>query len=403
MPNRRCLPWLLGAALVMILPTRTGRVFAQGAICGQFTDVPSSSALCPYILQAFISNITQGTSPTTFNPGDPVTRDQAATFLTRSMDLTLHRGTVRAAMGKTWAPSPISGIATDVGSQVNDVVTDGTYLWFGRIDGTILKVNIADRRTIEGWTLTSGAPKKLGIFGGQVWIADDQGRLHSFNPTNSPGAATMLFNASATGLTGGGSASLAFDGTNVWLASSGGPKIFIYPVNLAGGFSFNAGSNIEGMVFDGTYMWALLANASLLKLSIPAPGTTGPSIVETLALPGPVTDCRMLYDGNNIWIPIGSAPGTLYVVRPTLNLAALPSSIVANQSIPDVLVPSVAAFDGENVMIGGANNGVVALYKSTNVTLIRTFNSGAAAVRGIASDGRTFNIADGLGTRFFQF
>jgi len=402
LPKQRCILWLLAAALLIFLPAQTGRILAQGAICGPFTDVPSSSVYCPFILEAFISNITQGTSPTTFNPGDPVSRDQAATFFTRTMDQTLHRATVRTVIGKSWSPSSSSGaVPTDVGGSVNDVVTDGTYLWLARNDGKVLKINVADRRLLETWSLTSGVPRKLGVFAGQVWIGDDQGRIHSFNPTGQAGSASLLFSASATGV-GGGFPALAFDGANVWLASSGGTKIFVYQVSGAGGTVINAGSNVESMVFDGTNMWVLLANSSLQKMSIPTPGAALPGVIETITLPGPVNDCRMLYDGNNIWIPIGSN-GTLYVVRPTANLASLPSSIVKNESIPDVAFPYVASFDGEYVMIGGVNNGIVALYKATNLTRIRTFTSGAIGVLSIASDGRTFNIGDFLGTRLFQY
>jgi hypothetical protein len=156
------------------------------------------------------------------------------------------------------------------------------------------------------------------------------------------------------------------------------------------------------MVFDGTYMWVLLSNSLLLKLSIPSPGAAIPAVVETLTMPGLVNDCRMLYDGSNIWIPIGIS-GTLYVVRPTTNLASLPSSIVKNEPIPDVVFPYVASFDGENVMIGGSGNGVVALYKATNLTRIRTFSTAAIGVLGIASDGRTFNLGDYLGTKWVQY
>jgi hypothetical protein len=386
----------------MFLPTRTGKILAQGAICGQFADVPASSAFCPFILEAFINNITQGTSPSTFNPGDPVSRDQAATFVTRTLDLTLHRGSVRTAIGKTWSPTATTGgAATDVGGSVNDIVCDGTYLWFARGDGKVLKVSVADRRLIEFWSLTTGVPRKLGVFASQVWIADDQGRLHTFSPADLPGNASLLFNAGATGVSVGASA-LAFDGANVWLASSGGSKIFIYQVLNPGGFALTVPANVEGMVFDGTYMWVLLANSNLLRMSVPTAGATVPAVVETVTIPGTVTESRMLYDGNSIWIPIGSTPGTLYVVRPSRSLSS-PSTIVLNQSIPDVLFPLVAAFDGENVMIGGINNGVVALYNATSLTLIRTFPSGAFGVRGIASDGRTFNVSDYLGTRFFQF
>ena len=95
MSKRRRIAWLLGAAFLIFLPTRTGKILAQGAICGQFADVPASSAFCPFILQAFVSNITQGTSATTYGPSDTVARDQAAVFLTRTMDQAVHRATVR--------------------------------------------------------------------------------------------------------------------------------------------------------------------------------------------------------------------------------------------------------------------------------------------------------------------
>jgi hypothetical protein len=402
MLKRRYIPCLLGAALLAFLPTRTGRVLAQGAICGPFTDVASSNGFCPFILEAFITSITQGTSPTTFNPNDPVTRAQAATFFTRTMDQTLHRGTVRTAMGKSWAPSStFGGVATEVGGAVNDIVTDGIYLWIARADGKILTVNAANRRLIETWSLAAGAgvPRKLGVFAGLVWIADDQGHLYNFNPTGQAGTATQVSNV--TGILPG-FPTLAFDGTNVWFASSGGTKISVYQVSSPVGITFSPGANVEGLVFDGTDMWVLTADSHLLKMTIPTPGAAIPAVEETLTIPGPVSDCRMMYDGNNIWIPIGTTE-TVYVVRPTQNLASLPSSIVKNEAIPGVGFPYVAAYDGENVMIGGLINGTVALYKATNLNRIRTFDSGANGVRGIASDGRTFNIGDVNSTRFYQY
>ncbi len=388
----------------MLLPTQVGRVLAQGAICGPFTDVLSSDVFCPFILQAFDTNITQGTSPTTFNPTDLVPREQAVTFFTRTMDQTLHRASVRTAIGKAWSPTSSSGgVITDVGSTVNDIVTEGTYLWIARSDSKILKVGVADRRQIETWTIPSGTPRKLGFFAGQVWIADTAGNLYSFNPTSAAGAATLTL--SNVGIAAG-NPTLAFDGTNVWWASFGGTRISVYPVSNPGAptsppVTFNLNANVAGLVFDGTNMWALSVDSHLLKLTVPGPGAV-PIVAETLTLPGVVNDCRMIYDGSNIWIPIGTT-STLYVVRPTLNLASLPSSIIKNEAIPDVGFAYVAAFDSENVMIGGLNNGTVALYKATSLARIRTFSSGGTGIRGIASDGRTFNLGDTNLTKFFQF
>jgi hypothetical protein len=403
MSKRRLIPWLLGAALLVYLPTRTGRVLAQGAICGQFTDVQASNAFCPFILEAFITSITQGTSPTTFTPGDVVTRDQAATFFTRTMDQTLHRANVRTAIGKTWTPtSSNGGIAADVGGTVNDIVTDGTNLWLARADSKVIKVTAADRKRIETWTIPTGIPGKLGVFAGQIWIADDSGptgNLYSFDPANPAGQATLVQPNSGIVV---GNPTLAFDGANVWWASSGGPRISIYPVGSPGTFTFSPGSaNVDGLVFDGTNMWVLLADSHLLKMTLPAAGAAVPAVLESVTIPSVVNDCRMVYDGNNIWIPTGA--GTLYVVRPTLNLASLPSLLVKNENIPDVSFPYVASYDGENVMIGGLNNGIVALYKATNLTRIRTFLTDASAVRGLASDGKTFNLGDPKSTKFYQF
>jgi hypothetical protein len=270
-----------------------------------------------------------------------------------------------------------------------------------RADGKILTINSANRRLVETWSIVSGVPRKIGIFAGQVWIGDDQGRLHSFNPTGLAGTATLL--STVTGVAGGFPA-LAFDGSNVWFASSGGNKIAIYPVSSPGGITISPGANVEGMVFDGTNMWVLTLDSHLLKMSVPSAGASVPAVVETVTIPGLVSDCRMVFDGANIWIPI-SATSTLYVVHPTANLASLPSSIVKNEAIPDVGSPYAASFDGENVMIGGITNGMLALYKSTSLVRIRTFASGANAVRGIASDGITFNIGDSnpSSTKFFQY
>ena len=175
---KRCIPWLLGAALLTFIPTR---VLAQ-ANCGPFADVLASDPFCPFILEAFNNGITSGTGATTFSPNNTVTRDQMVVFFDKGVDISLHRGTVRTAMGKTWVPTSTNGgTVTDVGGAINDIVTDGINLWIARTDSKILKVSSADRRLLETWTIPSGSPRKLGYFAGLVWIADNLGNLYVFN------------------------------------------------------------------------------------------------------------------------------------------------------------------------------------------------------------------------------
>jgi hypothetical protein len=156
---KQCIPWLLGAAVLTIIPTRG---LAQA--CGPFTDVLASDLFCPFILEAFNNGITSGTSTTTFSPNLTVPRNQMVVFVDRGVDTTLRRGAVRTAIGKTWLPTSTNGgIGTDVAGGVRDMVTDGTFLWIARSDGKILKVNAADRRLQETWTPQANLPKKLEI------------------------------------------------------------------------------------------------------------------------------------------------------------------------------------------------------------------------------------------------
>jgi len=52
-----------------------------------FTDVPTTSPFYPFVAFLYQWGITIGTSPTTFSPADPLTREEAAVFLVRAMAL----------------------------------------------------------------------------------------------------------------------------------------------------------------------------------------------------------------------------------------------------------------------------------------------------------------------------
>src|SRR5262252_168449 len=69
-----------------------------------FTDVAGNTFFCQ-IAEAFVSGLTNGTSPTTYSPGDSVPREQMAAFITRTQDSALRRGSRRAAL-RQWATPP---------------------------------------------------------------------------------------------------------------------------------------------------------------------------------------------------------------------------------------------------------------------------------------------------------
>src|SRR5512144_2010347 len=72
-----------------------GAVLAGGAslllgACGPFTDV-TDAGFCPFVLEIFTLGITTGVTPTTYDPGAPVSRLQMAAFLSRTADSLVQR------------------------------------------------------------------------------------------------------------------------------------------------------------------------------------------------------------------------------------------------------------------------------------------------------------------------
>jgi hypothetical protein len=61
-------------------------------LCGMdypfpYTDVSGvGAAFCPGIMEAYVTGVSRGTTPTTFSPNETVTRVQMTTFLQRSLD-----------------------------------------------------------------------------------------------------------------------------------------------------------------------------------------------------------------------------------------------------------------------------------------------------------------------------
>ena len=81
---------LLGAVLSLAV---TCSSVAASEPCGTgsypfpYTDVASvGDAFCPGIMEAYVTGVSKGTTPTTFSPNNTVTRVQMTTFLQRSLD-----------------------------------------------------------------------------------------------------------------------------------------------------------------------------------------------------------------------------------------------------------------------------------------------------------------------------
>ena len=114
------------AQIVQILYNLEGTPAVSGTT--PFTDL-TANWYKPAILWAYQNNVVAGTSPTTFDPDQPVTREQIAVILTQYMFHVLK-------MNRTWTPADLSKFpdGANVSSWAKEAMQDAVAL--GLINGT---------------------------------------------------------------------------------------------------------------------------------------------------------------------------------------------------------------------------------------------------------------------------
>ena len=114
------------AQIVQILYNLEGTPAVSGTT--PFTDL-TANWYKPAILWAYQNNVVAGTSPTTFDPDQPVTREQIAVILTQYMFHVLK-------MNRTWTPADLSTFpdGANVSSWAKEAMQDAVAL--GLINGT---------------------------------------------------------------------------------------------------------------------------------------------------------------------------------------------------------------------------------------------------------------------------
>ena len=114
------------AQIVQILYNLEGTPAVSGTT--PFTDL-TANWYKPAILWAYQNNVVAGTSPTTFDPDQPVTREQIAVILTQYMFHVLK-------MERTWTPADLSTFpdGANVSSWAKEAMQDAVAL--GLINGT---------------------------------------------------------------------------------------------------------------------------------------------------------------------------------------------------------------------------------------------------------------------------
>ncbi len=382
--SRRCSRWLLAlgcgvAGVVNMAPVQAQEMCGGANYPFPYTDVSGvGAAFCPGIMEAYVTGVSKGTTPTTFSPNSTVTRVQMTTFLQRSLDQGLARTSRRAALNQWWTSESVTSMQTIfVGGAALRCAADGKDIWTAN-DGQVVRVQASTGAVLGTWTGASGSQ---GVFvaAGKVFVAGftSPGNLYVIDPTQPPGA------VSSAATLGNRPYGIAFDGTNIWTANFGSPGSvsIITPQAPYTVLTKTTGFNTPvGILYDGAYIWVTDYTAGTL-LKLDSAGT----ILQTVTVG--VNPYYPAFDGANIWVPNSGGNSITVVQASTGNVVATINSDASNQ----LTGPFGASFDGERVLITNYGGNSVTLFKAADLSFIANLATGAGTLpNGACSDGVNF-------------
>jgi hypothetical protein len=377
----RRLLWVVGIGV----GSAAGIAPVQATLCGgtlypfPYTDVSGvGTPFCPGIMEAYVTGVTKGTTPTTFSPNETVPRLQMTTFLQRSLDQGLVRVSRRAALNRWWTPQTTAAMQTVVtGDGPQACAADGETIWVsGPFLNVVSEVHASTGALVGNWV---GATNPTGVLvaAGSVFVASDTspGSLYAIDPTQSPGGVTTV----ASNL-GSHPQGIAFDGTNVWTANSGG-SVSIISLPSFGVTTVSTGFNAPaGILYDGAHIWVTDTGAgTLLKLD-PAG-----AILQTVTVgAGPTFP---VFDGANIWVP-NSTGNSITVVQASNGNVVATIGADANNHLSG---PETASFDGERILVTNQSGNSVTAFKAADLSFIANVTTGSTSFPyGACSDGVNF-------------
>jgi hypothetical protein len=379
-------------ALIITVTVLSARLRAETGTCRgasvtiPFMDVAGSHIFFCSIAAAYFSGLTNGTTSTTYNPTDPVLRDQMSAFVTRTLDQSLRRGSARASLGEWWTSQvPDQHFATVIGNVPELIVSDGTNVYAsGTAPAKVTGVRANDGlvlKTYEESPIVTGYRDVL-VAAGYLWATG--------SATNGGGVITRfkldaLGSSSRTDL-GSVPVGIAFDGRYIWSANVGTApntgSISRIDIALSLPTTFVAGFNQPiGILYDGASLWVTDPGDDSGKRVDPATG----GVLQTIPVgadPG-----HLIFDGTNLWVPCFTG-NAVYVVRA---VGSLRGTVLAALTGNGQLGPHSAAFDGERILVSNFFNDSVSLWKASDLTPIGNFSTGSGSnPTGVCCDGINF-------------
>ena len=345
---------------VILTLTATVNLNAQSGTCGGqtfpqiFSDVPGTDAYFCYIAEIYFLGVTSGCGGGQYCPGTAVTRNAMAVFLDRVHDSALKRGSRRAALDQFWTLNTGNLKQTTVGNRPQLLKSDGTDVWVANYaDGTVSRVRTSDGSVSQTWT---GATNATGVLValGYIFVtgqSNPNGSLYQIDPSAASGGAVTVVTSSL----GANPQGIAFDGTRIWTANTGGSVSFV-TLNPTSVTTVSTGfSQPAGMIFDGSNIWVTdKGDNTIKKLDSSGNILQSVSVGTTPQFPA--------FDGTNIWVP-NATSASVSIIRPS---DGVPLETLTGNGLNN---PRMAAFDGQRILVTNAND-TVSLFKAADLTNI---------------------------------
>jgi hypothetical protein len=375
--------WFVGlgvASAVWVAPVQAQQLCGGVDYPFPYTDVASvGAAFCPGIMEAYVTGVSKGTTPTTFSPDETVTRVQMTTFLQRSLDQGLTRARRRAALNQWWTPENTASMQTiSVGGSPTLCAADDESIWTATLEDVVQVANTG--KVLGTWTGATNSGGVLVVVG-KVFVTGltFPGSLYVIDPLQPPGAVTV-----AASNLGSEPRGIAFDGTNIWTANGGAPGSvsIITPVSYAVTTVTTGFTSLFGILYDGSNVWATDKGAGkLLKLD------SGGNILQTVTVGnGPEFP---VFDGTNIWVP-NYLDSSITVVQASSGTVVATINATASNLLDG---PVEASFDGERILVANFDGDSVTVFKAADLSLIGNIATGASTgPLGACSDGINFWI-----------
>lgn len=270
-------------------------------------------------------------------------------------------------------------------SVVNGVIFDGKYIWAAiqNPDGGVVQ-KLSASGTVISTTGVGSAPLEMAFDRkSNIWVTNYTSS--SISVVGEGGNLVTTISVPGTNPEG-----IVFDGEYMWVANNGNNSDSVSKfdaANMALVGTYSVGHSPDGVAFDGNNIWVTNSESNNVWVlnrngrQIAAYGTG-------------VFPLSLISDGHNMWIGNGTGVNVGPQVAGTGSLTKI--SIANGQSMGTFSIGHHVrglAYDGDSIWACNGNDNTVSRVRASNVALLGTFATGLAP-RAAAFDGVKIWVAN---------